>query len=140
MKRSKLQFTEDVWPIDRLVQLDLYDRPFLHEQGNSVTRGFVRFLSIDDVSWHLFVRDVEVLDKRTGNWRPDMPEESYGGDRKHVHVVRYWSGRHPIFDTGIEISGYGIFIHIGVHSDRPWTDNHWPELDTEWLQSGPMYK
>jgi hypothetical protein len=138
LKRVKLQFAQENWTIDQLVLLDLRDRPFLHEQGNSVTRGFVRFLSVDQSSWELVVRDVEYLDKRDGTWRPDAQEDRYGGDKEHAHIVRYWSGLHPIFDVGIEINSYGAMVFIGVRSDRPWTDTNWPELDTDWLRPGPM--
>ena len=51
---------------------------------------------------------------------------------------RVWSGLNPIFDVGIEISVYGVFVYIGILSENPWSDNEWPELDTEWLKAGPM--
>tara|TARA_R110001599_G_C11835356_1_gene618802 strand:+ start:64 stop:483 length:420 start_codon:yes stop_codon:yes gene_type:complete len=121
-----------------LLDLDLEGRPFLQEQGNTVTRGFVRFLEADEGHWTLAIRDVEYLDKRTGLWAPDTPEDEYGGRLDCTEVSRLWGGQPPIFDRGLQISCYGIFIHIGMSSDRPWRDNDWPELDTEMLSPGPM--
>ena len=121
-----------------LLALDLEGRPFLQEQGNTVTRGFVRFLDVADDHWTLAIRDVEYLDKRTGRWAPDAPEDEYCGPAEHTAVTRLWGGQNPIFDLGLQITCYGIFIHVGVFSDRPWRDNDWPELDTEMLLPGPM--
>ena len=99
-----------------LLALDLEGRPFLQEQGNTVTRGFVRFLDVADDHWTLAIRDVEYLDKRTGRWTPDAPEDEYGGPAEHTAVTRLWGGQNPIIDRGLQITCYGIFIHVGVFS------------------------
>jgi hypothetical protein len=138
VKRSRLRSLEETWPIARVTLLDLYGRPFLHEQGNTVTRGVVWFLEVDATHWQLVVTDVEFLDKTTGAWRPDDPEATYGGSIERSRAIRHWSGLNPIFDVGIELAGYGVFVFIGRRSANPWSENDWPELDTDMLSPGPM--
>ena len=121
-----------------LILIDLYARPFLHEQGNSVTRGFVQGLSVDDDHWHLHVYDVEFLSKDSGDWLHDAKTDHYSGGCDQSSVSRYWSGRIPVFDVGIDLIGYGSFTFIGIRSDNPWQENDWPELDTEFLNPGPI--
>ena len=124
--------------LDDLLLVDLWGRPFLHEQGNSVTRGFVESFWTDEDSWNLGVTDIEYLDKSSGHWQTDTLSDTYSGNVQHLSAMRSWSGRLPIFDAGIELTGYGSYTFIGVASENPWQDNDWPELDTDALRPGPM--
>ncbi len=132
-----------------IVLLDLYDRPFLHEQGQTVTRGFVEFFEFDeDDRWSLFLRDTEYLHKDSGEWRPDCASDEYCGSIEHASFERYFSGRSPIFDIGLEITCYGIYIFVGPlfagaqlgesMAGDPWRNIDWPALDTDALSPGPM--
>lgn len=132
MKREK-------WDIVRILREDLTGRPFLHEQGNTVTRGTVCKFYKDGGHWGIVVRDVEYLDKTTGQWTFDVAETEYGGEVSRLTVTHYQGRKKSSADEGVEIIDYGIFIYVGLKSDNPWQDTNWPELDTDWIKSGPMY-
>jgi hypothetical protein len=121
-----------------LLAIDLYDRPFLHEQGNTVTRGFVRFFEVSGDHWQLHLHSIEIFNKSNLRWEPDCDEDTYGGTLDFLRISRLFGGHHAIFDIGIEIDGYAMTIFIGKASTDPWFDNDWPQLDTELLPPGPM--
>ena len=76
MRRLNCELTT----VDDIAGMDISDRPFLHEQGQVVLRGFVQSLEITGSDWHLHVRDVESLQKYAGIWTADEPLQEFCGD------------------------------------------------------------
>ncbi len=109
--------------------LDITGLAFLHEQGSTVTRGFVVALEVDAGSWTLRLRDVEALNKSAGGWEPEADVEEYRGHVGENTFVRYDDGM-------LEISGYGMVTHVAPATADPWVDIDWPELDG--YDGGPM--
>ena len=130
-RRMKSRRTSEQVDARSLREIDLRGRPFLHEQGNVVTRGFVDFLELEEEHWVLHVRDVELLDKRAFAWVRDADADAYGGALARTSVTRWFRGLTPVFDDGIQIDCYGLLVHVGRASDDPFGDNDWPELDSE---------
>ena len=118
--------------VDDLLTMTLKNRPFLQEQGQVVTRGFVAGFRIEDEAWWLDLRDVEVLDKWAGTWKPDE-DDHYAGPLEFSSFRRCTLAGSPQTDCGVRIGCHGIHIHIGNAKPDPWQDNVWPELDTEFL-------
>jgi hypothetical protein len=114
---------------DKVDLPDLADRPFLHEQGQSICRGFVSRLSISDDYWTLDIRDVEFLNKSKGTWQFDRETDTYGGTvaANTVEVAP---------DGFVCIQGYAMVVHIAPLTENPWQNINWPELDA-W-PGGPM--
>lgn len=112
----------DLLSLDVLLQLDLSNRPFLHEQGQYICRGYVVSLNLDDDRWTLNVRDIDYLRKSDGSWQPDCGKDSYSGNIGPNSFRGVAEGLLTIMDHGLE-------IHIGPASDQPWSDIDWPELD-----------
>ncbi|MEP5766111.1 MAG: hypothetical protein ABJ308_16050 [Halieaceae bacterium] len=114
--------------LDKLKGLDLTGRPFLHEQGNVVLRGFVKSFEITDEYWTMIGGNGELLDKDTYTWVTDG-EDSFGGNLDSTYS--------EIDDDGmIDITCYGSQYYIAVRQDSPWSDTDWPELDG--YPGGPM--
>ena len=107
-----------------IADFPLSGRPFLHEQGQSVCRGFVVDFQIEDGSWTVTVRDVEYLDKLTGQWHREVDRDEYG-DTLSNHA----SFEEDTEDNMICLTGYGIVIYVAPACDSPWQMVEWPELD-----------
>ena len=104
-------------------------RSFLHQQGATVCRGFVEKLTVGDDSWELIIRDIEYLDRTDHSWTLKLNRGDYGGSLDYSTFYLHADGR-------IEISGYGMVIHVAPKLSEPWTEYHWPELDN--YPGGPM--
>lgn len=108
--------------------MDLTGRPFLHEQGNVVLRGYIKSFEITDGYWSMTSRDGELLDKQNYTWVKDDVED-FGGHLEYTYV--------DIDDDGmIDLSCYGSQYYIATQQDSPWSDVDWPELDG--YPGGPM--
>ena len=115
--------------LEILKEYDLVGRPYLHEQGQYVGRGFVESLTVEDGRWTLAIRDIEYLNKSDETWRFDEDKDEYSGDCE----------RTTFRDTSLgffTISGYGAEVYIGPHTKAPWVEIDWPELDG--FGGGPM--
>ncbi len=124
MTVSKLS-AEDV------IAQNIVGRPFLHEQGNCVCRGYVAGFSTEGDHWTLAVSDVEYLDKWTDEWRHDATDDEYGGS-----LSAHSSFEEDTADGILTISGYGMVVYVGPDCDSPWSEIDWPELDG--YDGGPM--
>lgn len=131
MARRRQIITSREAELLELALLDLEGRPFLHEQGNAVTRGFVEALELDDTHWTLHLRDVQYLNKDGGAWEPPEPSDEYGGMIERTSCTRYWRGKAQKEEMGFELSCYGVYVQIGCVRDDPWGENIWWQLDTE---------
>lgn len=107
----------------------LTDRPFLHEQGQYICRGFVSRLIISDDSWTLKIRDIETLNKSNGSWQFDGEVDEYSGTIAPDTFEITTNGF-------ICIHGYGMEVHIAPLTSDPWQNINWPELDA--YAGGPM--
>ncbi|WP_286828980.1 MULTISPECIES: hypothetical protein [Kordiimonas] len=114
-----------------VIARDIVGRPFLHEQGQFVCRGYVADFTVEGDYWTLKVRDVECLDKMAGQWRHDTDADEYGGS-----LSQYCSFVEDTIDDIICLSGYGMEINVGPECDSPWSEIDWPELDG--YEGGPM--
>lgn len=119
---------------EAVLKLDLAGRPFLHEQGQYMGRGYVVDLLIEDDHWTLSIRDAEMLDKWTGEWKPDMQKDDFFADTYGGKVSPTSFEASP--DGMISIQGYASIVHIAPLSDNPWVDIDWPELDD--FEGGPL--
>jgi len=120
--------------LEAVAALDLGGRPFLHEQGQYIGRGFVTGLMLEDNRWTLEIRDVERLNKRIDVWEPDTvynsdDEYTYGGMVSPTTFETIQNGM-------ISIHGYGMIVHIAPQCENPWVDIDWPELDA--FEGGPL--
>lgn len=107
-----------------MANIDLSDRPFLHQQGSTVTRGFVVALQIDDDYWDLAVRDVQYLNRISEVWEPGPAADEYGGK------IRYEAQFQLDEKTGvISIGGYAMETYVGPNVENPWRRVHWPATD-----------
>lgn len=111
--------------------LGLEGRAFLHEQGQAVCRGYVAAFNLDKTHWALDVRDVEYLDKLTGQWRQDAATDTYGGA-----LAMHCSFEVDEVEGIVSLHGYGMVVHIAPEAEHPWQDIDWPELDG--YEGGPM--
>jgi hypothetical protein len=109
--------------------LDVADRPFLHEQGQYVGRGFAVSLSIAEGRWTLQLRDIERLRKAEGTWVPDDVFDEISGPVERTVVTGQSSDL-------VTISSYGGETILGPRVDDPWLEIDWPELDG--FVGGPM--
>jgi hypothetical protein len=109
--------------------LDVAERPFLHEQGQYVGRGYVVSVSVDDGRWTLKLRDVERLRKSEGVWVPENVFDEFSGPLERTQVTGPSKGF-------ITITGYGSEIILGPRAPDPWLEIDWPELDG--YPGGPM--
>lgn len=130
-------FENKQW-VDGLKRTKPVGRPFLHEQGSWVTRGFVVQISFTDDAWALMVRDVEYLDKSSGQWSKDINQDVYGGPLSRTSFSFESPDPSQDFNHPFDVSCDGLYIYIGIVSKSPWADNDWPELDTDCLKPGPM--
>ncbi len=108
--------------------LPLAGRPFLHEQGNTVMRGWIEAATITDTHWAITGRNMEYLDKYSGRWIADDVNDFAGTiDQTCLEID----------DTGmVEIDCYGSVYHIAPPCEAPWAQIDWPELDG--YDGGPM--
>lgn len=116
---------------DDVLVRNISGRAFLHEQGQSVCRGYVSGFSIEGDYWTLAVRDVEYLNKMVGEWCPDSDQDEYGG-RLSMHA----SFEEDTVDGILCLSGYGMEIYVAPACANPWQEIDWPELDG--YDGGPM--
>lgn len=109
---------------EEMAAFDLSGRPFLHQQGSTVTRGFVVGFSIDDDQWVLNIRGVQVLDHTSQMWTPGPATDEYSGTITHEFHFK-------IHDkTGVvSIGGYGSETYVGPDVENPWRRVHWPATD-----------
>ncbi len=119
--------------VDDIAGMDISDRPFLHEQGQVVLRGFVQSLEITGSDWHLHVRDVESLQKYAGIWTADEPLQTYGGPLAQTTFRICREELHPEREASLQVSCYGSLFHVAARLREPWVDNLWPALDTDFL-------
>ena len=110
--------------IEHVLEKDLKDCLFLHEQGQTVLRGYVSSFVVKDGNWELNVRDVEYLDKSSYEWRKDSDEDYFGGQTDH-----HFSADLDEKDGLVSIQGYGMEIIISTDKDKPLSKIDWPELD-----------
>ena len=111
--------------ISELSSLHLEGRPFVQEQGQSLTRGFVAGFHADDETWRLNARDVEYFSGSRMEWLSD-PDDTYGGNLES-HASFYRDS-----DTDmIELNCYGVVVYVGPACDSPWTEITWPQTDIE---------
>ncbi len=108
---------------DALSQLTLDGRCFLHEQGSFVVRGRVAGFELSGGHWTLQVSDTELFDSSTGQWRPDLDSDEYGGSVDSEHTFQRDD------DGLITLNGYGLVVYIAPEG-AGWSDVDWPETDT----------
>lgn len=113
-----------------LVGIDFSGCPFFHEQGSATCRGYVVRLEITEERWDLFLRDVEYLDRDTGQWTLRYPEDEYCG-----MVGDYWRASFDPKTKIYSIPGYGSETHIGP-MEHSFTSIDWPEMD--YWPGGPL--
>ncbi|MDH3742042.1 MAG: hypothetical protein OER56_10645 [Hyphomicrobiales bacterium] len=119
--------------VGEIIGIDLTGRPFLHEQGQVVLRGYVQSLDISADQWTLQLRDIEILDKNAGTWSLDEPAETFHGPMDHTTFYRCWDGPTETSEPAVQICCYGSLVHIGLGLEDPWRGNQWPDLDTDFL-------
>lgn len=107
-----------------MAELDLSGRPFLHQQGSTVTRGFVVGFSIIDDRWVLGIRDVQVLDHTSQVWTPGPATDEYVGTIMHEFHFKTHKKT-----SVVSIGGYGSETHVGPAIENPWRRVHWPATD-----------
>lgn len=113
-----------------LAAIDLGGRPFLHEQGRFLGRGYVVNLEIGEDDWSLGVRDVEVFDPVHRTWSPEVDSDTYGGQIRSEYTFQQCS------KTGlITLSGYAMAVYIAP-PEKSWHSVDWPETDI--YPGGPM--
>lgn len=117
--KSEIQLTAD-----DVLAIGLSGRPFLHQQGNTVTRGFVERFEIQNDFWGLHIKQVEYLDGATGVWTPDRETDTYGGTLS-IHA----SFRKDASSNVVSIGGYGMVTHVGPDVENPWLGVDWPATD-----------
>ncbi|MEM7597169.1 MAG: hypothetical protein AAF382_05675 [Pseudomonadota bacterium] len=116
-------------------ELDLVGRPFLSEQGNTVTRGFVTGFRCDIQSWYLDLAQVDYLDKKTKQWNRRLETDEYTSDRDTFGVT-YSDSTHTK-ELYLEIGGYGMSVFLGAKSDHPWKTLVWCDiLQTDVFKGG----
>lgn len=109
---------------DETAAIDLAGRPFLHQQGSTVTRGYVVSLNVEDGYWDLAVRDVQYLNRISQVWEPGPATDEYGGQIRHEAQFQEDA------KTGvISIDGYAMETYIGPNVENPWRRVHWPATD-----------
>ena len=87
-------------------------------------------LRLDEESWSLDIRDVEVFDPITRHWSHETDADTYGGEIRSEHTVQ----RCP--KTGlITLNGYASVVWIAP-PERSWSSVDWPEGDV--YPGGPM--
>ena len=119
--------------IGDVLACDFTDRPCLHEQGQVVVRGFVRSLTVSDDGWELRLRDAELLRKFESTWEVLQEDEHYAGPL-NLSAFKWCRDRESASkDKALNITCYGMVVHIGLNLPDPWRDNCWPDLDTEFL-------
>jgi len=121
----------DVLTPQQACDLDLTGRSFLHQQGRTVCRGVVESLAIEDGQWQLQVRDVEYLDRDTRQWVLKRSQDTYDSMLGDSGFYLYPDGR-------LEISGYGMVVHVAPAVADPWMAYDWPSTDG--YPGGPMAK
>lgn len=119
--------------IEEIAAMDLASRPFLHEQGQIVLRGFVQSFKVSQEEWCMTVHKIEVLQKYAGVWSREEQTETYHGPIKQTSFSCYSVKDRPKLPINVNFSCYGSQFHIGMPADDPWRGNIWPELDTDYL-------
>ncbi len=120
-------------PVGEVLGTDFKDRPFLHEQGQVVMRGYVQSLEFSDTEWTLHMHDIELLQKYAGMWSDDDSLDTFHGPLERTSFFLCRSKQRPASEPTVHLSCYGSMVHFGLILKDPWVDNHWPELDTEFL-------
>lgn len=113
--------------------MDLTGRPFLHEQGQIVLRGFVKVFKVEQEKWSMTAHKIEVLQKYAGVWAAEEQAETYFGPTEQTSFSCYRVRGRPKLPISVNFSCYGSEFHIGMPADDPWRGNIWPELDTDYL-------
>ncbi|WP_127562480.1 hypothetical protein [Nioella ostreopsis] len=122
---------------DEFAAFDLKDRPFLSEQGNTVTRGFIADFRIVPPGWDLNLRDVDYLDKKTRRWVRRRQHDIYSSSDEYFCQV--FSDTTRSSETHLEIGGYGFTVFVGPKMDAPWRSIQWADvLGTDCFHGGVL--
>lgn len=115
---------ERVLTPEQLASMDMSGRPFLHQQGSTITRGFVVGLQIEDGYWDLSIRDVQYLNRDSQVWEFGPSTDEYGGQIMYDFQFQIDE------KTGvISLGGYGMETYVGPNVENPWRRVHWPATD-----------
>ena len=115
---------ERILTANEMEEIDLSGRPFLHQQGSTVTRGFVVGLTINDGDWDLSIRDVQYLDRIANVWQPGPAKDQYGSTIMHEFHFKIDDERNIV-----SLGGYGSETYVGPDVENPWRRIHWPPTD-----------
>lgn len=115
---------ERILTANEIAEIDLSDRPFLHQQGSTVTRGFVNWLRVEEDRWRLDLRDIQYLDRVDQLWKPGHDADEYTST-----IVHEFHFRMDDVNDIVSISGYGSVTHVGPDVENPWRRIHWPPTD-----------
>ena len=116
-------------PPEHAARLPWADRAFLHVQGRATVRGYVVGLRMDESSWDLEIRDVEYLQRDEPRWERTRDRDVYGGN---LVGTSFYLGA----DESVEISSYGMIVHVAPLMPSPWQQYDWPALGRH--EGGPM--
>ncbi|MEO0546148.1 MAG: hypothetical protein AAF035_04290 [Pseudomonadota bacterium] len=131
-------FTEFVgMSAETFSKLDLVGRPFLSEQGNTVTRGIVSGFRYDEVNWYLDLVQVDYLDKKTGRWNRRLETDEYTSANGMFGIA--YGDKELTKELHLEIGGYGMTVFLGAHSETPWQSVVWGNiLQTDVFKGGVL--
>lgn len=121
----------DSLPLDSLRQLDVQGWCFLHKQGRACVRGYVVKLSVDADGWDLDLRDLEYLDRKTGNWDRRKDKDRYRATLRQGWVAQRFAG-----SDVISLPGYAMMTLLSPRVDNPWEEIEWPS--TSDYPGGPL--
>lgn len=106
---------------EKLEGLDLSGRPFLHQQGSAICRGFTTKLEVSETQWVLKLNQVEYLNKETSMWELKFSEDEYCGEINCHWAVTWYKDTDMFY-----IPGHGFETYVGPQTEAPWSDINWP--------------
>ena len=121
--------------VEAFSKIDLGGRPMLSEQGRVVTRALVARFRYDAHNWYLDLKQVDYLDKETGQWTRRYETDEYTSEIDGFEINYYDAAHEDV--AYLKIGGYGMSVFLGIKSDAPWTTMKWPNiLQTDAFEGG----